>query len=55
MLKKFLIVALTTGLIAKGLQVLAKRADRRLQVQRKLDKKTAVQEWENEGGPAIKI
>ena len=55
MLKKFLMVALTTGLVAKGIQVLVKRADQRLLAQRKLDKKAAVQEWENEGGPVVKI
>jgi hypothetical protein len=55
MLKKFLMVALTTGLVAKGIQVLVKRADQRLLAERKFDKKAAVQEWENEGGPIVKI
>ena len=53
MLKKFLMVALTTGLVAKGVQVLMQRADQRVRLQRKRDKKSAVQNWENEGGPAV--
>ncbi len=54
MLRIFLMVALTTGLVAKGIHVLVRRADQRVLAQRRLDKKTAVQAWESEGGPVVK-
>jgi uncharacterized ion transporter superfamily protein YfcC len=52
MFRKLLMVALTTGLAAKGIQVLMQRAEQRKVTQKKHDKKVAVQRWENEGGPA---
>ena len=52
MFRKLLVVALTTGLAAKGIQVFMRRADQRKISQKKQDKKVAVQRWENEGGPA---
>jgi hypothetical protein len=51
MFRKLLMVALTTGLAAKGIQVLMQRAEQRKITQKKHDKKAAVQRWENEGGP----
>jgi hypothetical protein len=53
MLKKILLVAVTTGLAAKGVQVLLQRAAKDRHALRKQEKTTAVQDWENEGGPAI--
>jgi len=53
MFKKLLMVALTTSLAAKGVQVLMQRAEQRKIKLKKDDKKVAVQRWENEGGPAI--
>ena len=44
--------ALTTTLVAKGVQILLQRADQRTRVQKKREKKSEVQRWENEGGPA---
>ena len=52
MIKKLLMAALTTTLVAKGVQVLLRRADQRTRVQKKREKKSEVQRWENEGGPA---
>jgi hypothetical protein len=52
MFRKLLMVALTTGLAAKGIQVMMQRAEQRKILQKKHDKKVAVQRWENEGGPA---
>lgn len=52
MIKKLLMVAFTTSLVAKGVQILLQRADERGRVQKKRERKTEVQRWENEGGPA---
>ncbi len=39
MLRIFIMVALTTSLVAKGIHVLVKHADQRVLAQRRLDKK----------------
>jgi hypothetical protein len=48
-----LLVAITTGLAAVGIQVLLQRAAKERRAIRIQEKKIAVQDWENEGGPAI--
>ncbi len=52
MFRKLLMVALTTGVAAKGIQVLMQRAEQRKILQKKYERKVAVQHWENEGGPS---
>jgi hypothetical protein len=52
MIKKLLMAAFTTGLVAKGVQMLLQRADERTKVQKKRERKSETQRWENEGGPA---
>lgn len=52
MIKKLLMVAVTTGLVAKGVQMLFQRADERAHAEKKKERKAEAHRWENEGGPA---
>jgi hypothetical protein len=52
MIKKLLMVAVTTGLVAKGVQILFQRADQRATTEKKKERKDETHRWENEGGPA---
>lgn len=53
MIRKLLMVAVTTGLVAKGVQILFQRADQRAHAEKKKERKADIQRWENEGGPAV--